>query len=85
MIILLTIAAAIIGALFWADRRRYYRYRYGPVLVSDEQDLDVDGDAYCDDKVIETRKALVSELASTVEVASKTAPTKSHRDAAGRP
>ena len=39
MIAVMAIAAAIIGALCWADRRRYYRYRYGRVIVSDQQDV----------------------------------------------
>ena len=50
MTIFLAIAAAIIGALFWVDRSRYYRHTYGPLIVSNEQDISVDGvDAYCDD------------------------------------
>jgi hypothetical protein len=36
MIILFGIAAAIIGGLFWADRRRYYRHTYGSVIVSSD-------------------------------------------------
>ena len=39
MTILFGIAAAIIGGLFWADRRRYYRHTYGSVLVSNDQDI----------------------------------------------
>lgn len=37
MIILLAIAAAVIGVLFWADRRfpRTRHYHAGPVIISD--------------------------------------------------
>jgi len=49
MTILFAITAAIIGALFWVGRRRYYY----PVIVSDNtSEIDViagDVDGYCDD------------------------------------
>ena len=46
MSILLGITAAIIGALFWAGRRRYYS---GPVVINNDTDVYCDGDGSSDD------------------------------------